>query len=422
MPEWNPAFIVLLLLLAPPLGKLARRWQYPVDAALFAAGAMCSYLFVQLMDGDTGLRWDNMKPIIMNYFLPAMVFKSMMNLPLAVMRQCAALIVWLALPLGVASALAIAAGMYHAVGHASGFPWLTALVAGTLLAAVDPGPNLALKSASMVPERPRVLLAGESMLKDVTTILLFSVLLSLPQHGDNQALELSALFMQRFAEAAGLGVITGMTCGYLGSKAMRWLHDDAHNLMLASVASAYGAFMLADHLGGSGIVAVVVTGLMLRLLPRGGDGLDALPAWQFGKESWSFIALSLERLMFMLGGATMTVSMFTHHWRTMLYAIATVLAVRAALLAPTWLALRLAHTDDSAKPSWQHAVYVLIGGGCGVVTLCLALALPLTLESWYTVQSAAYGVVIFCLFVQTPVISWLSRHGCFNTAKAAKGN
>lgn len=417
MPEWNPAFIILLLLLAPPLGKLAQRWQYPVDAALFAAGAACSYVFVQLLGEDTGLRWDNMKPIILNCFLPALVFRAVMSLPLAVMRQCAALAAWLALPLGMASALAIAAGMYHAVGHASGFPWLTALIAGTLLAAVDPSPNLALKSADMVPERPRALLSGESMLKDVTTILLFSVLLSLPQHGDDSALGLSALFLQRFAEAAGLGAAVGVACGGLGSRAMRWLGDDAHNLMLASVVAAYGSFMLADWLGGSGIVAVVVTGLLLRLLPRASGGLEALPAWRFGRESWNFIALSLERLMFLLGGATMSISMFGHHWRTMLYAIAIVLAVRAALLALTWLALRLAHDGDGAKPPWQHAAYVLLGGGCGVVTLCLALALPLTLSSWYTVQSAAYGVVIFCLFVQTPAISWLSRRSFFNAAK-----
>jgi CPA1 family monovalent cation:H+ antiporter len=51
------------------------------------------------------------------------------------------------------------------------------------------------------------------------------------------------------------------------------------------------------------------------------------------------------------------------------------------------------------------------GGVRGTVTLALALSLPLSLDYWYTIQSIAYGVVLFTLFVQTttmpPVIKVL---------------
>ena len=45
-----------------------------------------------------------------------------------------------------------------------------------------------------------------------------------------------------------------------------------------------------------------------------------------------------------------------------------------------------------------------VGGLRGAVTLTLALSLPLDLEGWWTVQSIAYGVVLFPLFVQAPGI------------------
>ena len=416
MTSWNLSFILLLLLLVIPLERLAKRWHYPVDAVLFAAGMLASAMFIYLLHSDTGLRWDNMKPVIMNFFLPAMVFKATMKLPLRVARQCVGSIVWLALPLGIISAVLIATVMYHAIGHSTGFPWLTALVAGTLLAAVDPGPVLTMHSAKLVPERLHVLLHGESLLKDVTTILLFSVLLTLPEDSGTFNSRLPLLFTQRFIEAAGIGIAAGIVCGYLGSKAVQKLRDDPGGLLLASILAAYSGFMLADNFSGSGITAVLVTGLSLRLLPRGSGGLTSIAAWQLGNESWTFLARMLERLMFMLGGATMSIAMFSDHWRTMLYAVATVITIRAVLLLLSWLPLRAWGNSNATTMPWQHAGYIFLGGGCGMVTLCLVLALPLALTGWYTVQSAAYGVVIFHLFVQAPVISWLSRRGVFKAA------
>lgn len=43
------------------------------------------------------------------------------------------------------------------------------------------------------------------------------------------------------------------------------------------------------------------------------------------------------------------------------------------------------------------------------VTLALALALPTSLDYWWTVQSMAFGVVLFTLFVQAPTMPWLIR-------------
>ena len=418
MVDWNPVFIILLLLAVLPLERLAQRYQYPVAAMLFAFGALAAAVFVDALGKDTGLRWYNFEPIILNLFLPAMVFSAVMNLPLKVARQSAALMAWLVLPLGMLGALAIATAMYHSIGHASGFPWTTALVAGALLTAVDPGPVLALNSARMIPENLRVLLAGESLFKDVTSILLFSVLLALPAHSDTS--DLPQLFSYRFIEAVGIGVSVGALCGYIGSRALPWLRQNSHNLMLATLLMVYGCFLLATSINGSGIVAVLLCGLLLRLLPLGSGGIGKMQAWQFGKSSWNFASCLMERLMLMLGGATLSLGMFKDHWRTMLYAIAIVVLVRALLLLLTWLTLRCtSDAHGNAIHSWRHAIYMLLGGGSGVVTLSLALALPLELSSWYTVQSAAYGVVIFYLFVQAPAISWLSRHSAFSGSTIA---
>lgn len=50
-----------------------------------------------------------------------------------------------------------------------------------------------------------------------------------------------------------------------------------------------------------------------------------------------------------------------------------------------------------------YCLVMTLGGVRGAVTLALALSLPVQLEGWWTVQSFAYGVVLFSLFVQAPL-------------------
>jgi len=45
----------------------------------------------------------------------------------------------------------------------------------------------------------------------------------------------------------------------------------------------------------------------------------------------------------------------------------------------------------------------------GAVTLALALSLPVELDYWYSIQSIAYGVVLFTLFIQTPIMPAVIR-------------
>ena len=52
--------------------------------------------------------------------------------------------------------------------------------------------------------------------------------------------------------------------------------------------------------------------------------------------------------------------------------------------------------------SQQH---ILAWGGLrGAVTLALALSIPIELDYWWTIQSIAFGVVIFTLFIQAPIL------------------
>lgn len=63
--------------------------------------------------------------------------------------------------------------------------------------------------------------------------------------------------------------------------------------------------------------------------------------------------------------------------------------------------------------SYQRIMFV--GGLRGAIKLSLALSLPTSFSYWWTLQSIAFGVVLFTLFVQTPIISPLLKRQNFNS-------
>jgi CPA1 family monovalent cation:H+ antiporter len=125
------------------------------------------------------------------------------------------------------------------------------------------------------------------------------------------------------------------------------------------------------------------------------------------QELWEFIAQVVGSLIFLMAGVTITLQMFREQWLAMLIGIAAVLLVRAAVvfgaLGP------LCMLPGATRIPLREQSILVWSGARGTMTLALALSLPLELEGWYTVQSAAYGVALFTLFVQAGTLPWLVR-------------
>jgi monovalent cation:H+ antiporter, CPA1 family len=99
--------------------------------------------------------------------------------------------------------------------------------------------------------------------------------------------------------------------------------------------------------------------------------------------------------------------MFKEQWLAMLIGIIAVVVARVVMVFGLFPILHILQGVDAVP--MKHQVVLAWGGVRGTVTLALALSLPLTLDYWYTIQSIAYGVVIFTLFVQATTIAPLIR-------------
>jgi CPA1 family monovalent cation:H+ antiporter len=392
--------LMVMLLLAVLATPLAKRLALPFSVLLVAGGFAGSELLVAA-GVDLGLRWYHFHDLIFFLLLPALIFESALNLDPRLLLKNLVPILILAVPILLLSTGVTALLLYYGIGHPSGFPLIAALLTGALLSATDPVAVLALFKQVDAPKRLHVLVDGESLLNDATAIVLFGLMLAFAQTGDASP-TFSAAVLKFFGVFFG-GIGVGVAAGLLALLLYR-IQCTAVVQGAVSIIGAYGAFFVAEefcHV--SGVMAVLVTGLFLGAARR----RSPERYHRFLEELWEFNAYVANAMISLLMGVTVTVGMFEERWLAMLIGIGAVLAARAiGIFGMMPLVSRL----PGVVPIGMRFRLVMFWGGLrGAVALALALSLPLELEYWFTVQSIAYGVVLFTLFVQAPTMHLLIR-------------
>jgi len=388
------ALFAAILAVAVCCQPLAEWLRLPVAALLVVVGFVGSEIVTGL-GFDTGLRATNFQHLVLYVLLPPLIFNSAVRLNARTFIKHLFPIVLLAVPMLLLCAVVCAYVLFYGIGYPAGFPWVVALLTGVLLSATDPAAVLQALPVGSVSERIKLLMEGESLLNDGVAIVLFSVLLSL-------ALTPSAGLMAEQAVQRFLWVfVGGLLVGGLAALSVWWWLPKIHIAAVLStlmLVLTYLAFVIAETLHVSGVIAVLTLGLLIGYrLDK--STVDDGSEWQ---AQWTWLAYLMGAIMFILAGMTITPLMFSERWLAMLLGIAAVLLARGAGLIVFAPLLRIVPGGGRFSAA-DHAVLYL-GGVRGAVTLALALSLPLELEAWFTVQSVAYAVVLFGLLVQVPII------------------
>lgn len=383
-------FLTILLLVAVLTRYLTRDSYLPVGLFLLVLGYLLSELVIGL-GFDTGIRWYILPPLILNGLLPALIFRAALELKLEQIRRQGWTIVLLALPFFVVMVAITAATLYYGISHPWGFPWLAAWLAAALLTATDPGMIINLLKRAGA-ERIAVILEGESLLSDTTAIVLFSLLIGAAVAGIDPQPTVTGISLE-FVRVLVVGGLIGVLCGALQSLLLKLILD-GRLLATASLVLVYGGYWLSEQFAASGIITVLIIGLIFNYFAKARARVASNTLTRF----WSLLADLSEYGIYLLAGVTVTLTMFRDMWLAMLIAIVAVLLARTVtVLVLLPLGQRLVH--GKSQP-FGDQLLVTWGGLRGVVTLALALSLPIAIDYWYTVQSMAYGVVLFSLFIQ----------------------
>ncbi len=393
--------LAVMLLLSLLLKPVAEKYNVPFAGLLVVTGFIGSEAVIYL-GIDTGVRYDSFHDLIIFVFLPLLIFEAAFKMDMKQFLKNFIVIFFFALPVMLLSTVVAAVMIYYGIGHPTGFPLIAALLTGSILAATDPVALLEVLRKAGVPERLCMILDGEALLNDATAIVTFSIFLYIAMHPleDISVIDASLRFLVVFFGGAIIGLFIGFIFLFLS----RLLEDYIQQAIVTLIA-AYASFLVANSVHVSGVMSVLIAGFVLgRVIHH--DFQDHEKR-NFVDDFWSFSVYVAEAIMFLLMGVTITVGMFEDNWLAMLIGIVAVLIARAVGVFGGAPLISTLPNIERIPMNYQHIMFV--GGLRGAVTLALALSIPSELDYWWTIQSIAFGVVLFTLFVQAPIIPMLLK-------------
>jgi CPA1 family monovalent cation:H+ antiporter len=224
----------------------------------------------------------------------------------------------------------------------------------------------------------------------------------LPEMSYGNVIQAVPVFFHVFLGGIAVGALVAIPVSELMVK----LHQEGSAVpVVISLVIPYLCFILAEHaFQVSGVMAVLVTGLIMGRVIHN-DFQDERGS--FVDTFWSFNVYVAEALVFLLMGVTVGLNMFAERWLAMLIGIVAILAARAVGVFGTAPLINRLPWVEEIPMGFQQILF--IGSLRGAVVLALGLSLPLDLPYWWTIQSIAFGVVIFSLFVQAPLVDPLLR-------------
>lgn len=198
------------------------------------------------------------KEIIYNIFLPGLLFVSAYHYSATALKKHVKVIGMLSTVGLLVTAVILGLATYW-MGTSFEFSFVGALLIASILTPTDPVSVVSILKKSLDDPSVADIVDGESMINDGTSVVLFTVLLTM--FTKQQSFEFWSFVGEFFAVSIG-GIATGLVAGWLVSKAIHVSSDRKHQVLL-SVIIAYGAFHLSETLGFSGVLATVAAGIML---------------------------------------------------------------------------------------------------------------------------------------------------------------
>jgi CPA1 family monovalent cation:H+ antiporter len=372
-----------------------RLTQLNVTLASLFSGVIAGVAITGL-ELDIGLRAHHVKDLVFFVMLPLLVFEAAWHIKPPLLRRWLVPTLILATVGVVICAGLTGAGLYLGIGHAQGFPWSAAFLAGAILAATDPVAVISKLRNLNAPDELTTLFEGESLFNDATAVVLFSLILLWTQQQAGPA-SIAGYFATVFFGGIALGLVSGL----LAAVGVLFIGRPPASVLIL-VFSAFGSFYLAEHLFHvSGIMAVMTTAILSRVCLREQEHIFLSGVGI----TWDWLGLLMNTLLFALMGLVITFDMFREQWLAMLVAIVAASLARFAAVygcaALTRLTRRPIPMDWSMVLAW--------GGLRGAIAIALVLSLSVELPYWWTVQSMVFAVVLFTLLVQGPTSGRLIR-------------
>jgi CPA1 family monovalent cation:H+ antiporter len=353
--------------------------------------------------------------IILTLVIPPLLYSAALDSSLLAIRQHLRTVISLSVLLVLATALLIGVGFQLFV---TGATLAAGIALGAAVAPPDPVAALSVGRRVGLPPRVLTLIEGEGLLNDATALTVLTVAVSAATGKGYSTWSA----VGQFALAAVGGVAVGLAVAY----AVRWvrrLRRDTMTLNAVSLATPFVAYLVGEELHVSGVLAVVIAGLVI-----GHDSSRSVSSdYRLQVNAvWRLVDFLLEGLVFLLIGQQLPrVVAGLHEYETSTIVTAAAITVGVVLLLrPLWLLLiqllprsmhlrlgggedveretdednpaeRRAHTEQ--RLTGREIVALSWAGTRGVITLAAIFAIPRFTDAGEPFPDR--NLLLFCAFL-----------------------
>jgi CPA1 family monovalent cation:H+ antiporter len=398
--EIEPLLLALMVAVAG-LSVLARMVRVPYPILLVVGGLMLGFV--------PGMPEVELPPeLVLVAFLPPLLYWSGFFASPRDLRADLRAISMLAVGLVLATAAAVAVVAMAAI---DGMTWPVAFALGAIVSPTDPLAASTIGRRLGVPRRLLTVLEGESLVNDATALVAYRVAVTATVSGGFVVWQAGL----RFVVGAAGGVAIGLAVGWLVAELRRRLDDPVVEIVV-SVFTGYAAYLPAELLGVSGVLAAVTTGLYVGWrAPQLASAATRLLGFSF----WEVLVYLANAVLFILVGLEL---------RPILEELAgtsvAILVAQGALISAVVVGMRLAwgftvpyvvRLADRRPSRVMRRIgakaRLLLGwsGMRGAVSLAAALALPLDFPLRDLILFLTFSVILVTLVVQGLTLPALIR-------------
>lgn len=379
---------------------LARRYGFSAPVLLLSAGIVASY--VPFIDNVT------LTPeFVLLGLLPPLLYAAALRTSLIDFRRNRRPIALLSVGLVVftMAGVAVVAWWVLPIG------WAAAFALGAVVAPPDAIAASAIARKVGMPRRVVTILEGESLLNDATALVSLRTAIA-AMAGTVAAVEIARDFILSTLGGVAIGVAVALVVGAV----RRRIQDDLSDVAV-SLLTPWIAYLPAEELHASGVLAVVVAGL---ILGHRAQMIQSAAARVLERTNWLTIEFLLENAVFFLIGMQVRQvvnDLVDSSLPTSQIVVACVLTLLAVMVLrfiwvfPAAYLPRLIPSirDSEPAPSWQTITLVSWAGIRGVVTLAAVFLLPEDTPYREVFVAVAFTVTAGTLVIQGLSLPWLVR-------------
>jgi CPA1 family monovalent cation:H+ antiporter len=397
--------LVLILLVAVVVsGAISRMLPVglPVPLVQIALGSVIGLV--------ANLRVELDPELFLLLFLPPLLFLDGWRIPKDELLKDVSTVFELALGLVLLTVVGVGFFIHWLI------PAMPLAVSFALAAVVSPTDPIAVSAIAArvpIPKRMMHILEGESLLNDASGLVCLRFAIAAALTGSFSIGEASLTFL--WLAVGGLAIGVAVTLAVTRAKA--WISErfgeDTGSQILISLLIPFAAYILAEHLHCSGILAAVAAGVTMTFAEI---SRQALPVTRMRRNSvWDTIQFAMNGIIFVLLGeqlplilaAAKKTVLLTNHanpWWLGVYVLAIMAALAVLRFAWVWASFRLTLLRKRDKlpyqsPDWRLVAAMSFAGVRGAITLAGVLTIPLTL-----VDGTAFPARDLAIFLAAGVI------------------